>query len=145
MSACMSDVDLATLHKCRLDQRIKYQLSAGWVNRRGIPSSSKSKSTIRNLSQPPKVCVNANDDTNQPHVIAQCQCDCEEKLNDHVACQRSLVTPTNTIVTAATVGNQAEGIKSADDMIADNRKVEANRENCKKHAYLTRRRSGTWP
>lgn len=77
MSACMSDVDLATLHKCRLDQRIKYQLSAGWVNRR--QSTASSGSDKKSKEQPTAdECVNTTNNSNQPSssVIQHCDCCC---------------------------------------------------------------------
>lgn len=85
MSACMSDVDLATLHKCRLDQRIKYQLSAGWVNRRmarggDMLADKKSMIVPCNLTSSHKQVTvsgsNANSHCNQPSVIEPCDCCC---------------------------------------------------------------------
>lgn len=150
MSACMSDVDLATLHKCRLEQRIKYQLSAGWVNRRGLMAANRSRTQISNLSQPTACNLNA-EITNQapPSVIEPCVCcrcvaddddnKCrateEQDNSDEVAtsgkcaCQRS---STPLPIADATVednsSNQVDGIN-------DKRKV-GNRRNCK-HAVIS--------
>lgn len=170
-SACLSDIDLATLHKCRLDQRIKYQLSAGWINRRGAIGNRKTLTTAAAAQKErisPAVAETKSDSENERNnnrasVIKDCDC-C---VNDNdkccagdtceVACQRS---------TTEVRGDQVDGLNSvvaADaDVIKDTRKV----GKCNKHAviscgrrsrrsdnggsasnekYLTRRRSGTWP
>lgn len=159
MSACMSDVDLATLHKCRLDQRIKYQLSAGWVNRRGpVAAAVKTKPQIRSLYDQPTSSSEAGDKTNknttnlpapvsEPCICCRCADDNDEdKCSadvDHVACgggsecacQRSTTPTTITGNTVANNRNQVAGIKSDDDVVGDKRKV-GNRRNCK-HAVIS--------
>lgn len=75
----MSDVDLATLHKCRLDQRIKYQLSAGWVNRRQSTASSGSSDKKSKEQPTADECANTTNNSNQPSsssVIQHCDCCC---------------------------------------------------------------------
>lgn len=149
MSACMSDVDLATLHKCRLDQRIKYQLSAGWVNRRmpgggDMLADKKSKIVPCNLTSNYKQVTvsgsNADNNSNQPSVIEPCDCccctsgcgsdtgqkattTCREGVacvgGNQCACQRSTITN----------GTQLDENQS-DDVIGDDkeRKVQSRRK-----------------
>lgn len=153
MSACMSDVDLATLHKSRLDQRIKYQLSAGWVNRRNVPpvtaSSNKNESVINNL----KPTASANVETNHkassstPSTIDDrcndcCDCVCNRQVaccgGQCAACQRS--TTANTTSgggVTAMPSTEATAKESHNVPSSDKGSSVAKRVNCKKHAVIS--------
>lgn len=139
----MSDVDLATLHKYRLDQRIKYELSdVGWVNRR------KPKSVVSRRTSGCETVIDRN------LRESSCGCCCAGGYDDDYVCDNRV-----------TVAGRCPGQRLLRDLESaksetDKRKVGRNGtmsdlhdQNCDengnrggdKEAYLTRRRSGTWP
>lgn len=139
--SCMSDVDLATLHKCRLDQRIKYALSDnGWVNRRAV-AAVKTKCGSRIAP-----------DTRA--VIGCRQCGCAGGgggASSSVCCRCD-----DGAVASRGLGQRGGGgcdlgpAAPASDATTsgDKRKVgsECKQEQARdKEPFLTRRRSGTWP
>lgn len=182
--SCMSDVDLATLHKCRLDQRIKYELSGeGWVNRRS--PVIKSRQILRGNKSNGIRGGSAGLAKSSPRCDCCCASSDKEKCPassvplpatdcaDPSACQRAREPVTGSadhdhsgLLSSVATTDKVDLI----DCAGDKRNVgkQSNGTNCKhaalrctnglreqfddngrgetdKEAYLTRRRSGTWP
>lgn len=147
--SCLSDVDLATLHKCRLDQRIKYELSGeGWVNRRSpviksrqIMRGSKSNEIRSGFAQVTKssprcdCCCESPDKEKCPAPVSVLPTDCA----DPCACQRS--GEPVAVSCDPDCGGSAAVVKSDNaeviDGAGDKRRVgkQSNGTNCK-HAAL---------
>lgn len=171
----MSDVDLATLHKCRLEQRIKYQLSrAGWINRNGSNSAfedeKKAVHNVNNYENKKNQPINGGSSSATNHreqptpesVIDPCDCCCKfcdcdnanEMVNNDAddsqcTCQGSTTTRAGKVVIASAYGDKKVMCRRKDKravISCDHHRDEIDkRGRNKEDVYLTRRRSGTWP
>lgn len=126
--ACMSDIDLATLHKSRLEERVNYKLS--WWARRLISDKQKQIKNHKNV-----ILSNGYTTTNhhQSHHNGHCS---ESDLLNHSNCMHN---------SRVSSDEHVECSSPANDQEIDARLI----DNCDKDDdYFTtqrRRRSGTWP
>lgn len=146
--ACVSDIDLATLHRNRLEERVQYKLS--WWARRMISNTLKeSPSTVERYNQRMVQCNAIPNPTDSKPTVITDQTPMHATPKSPPARGRHYTDRHRDLLRGSQTNDHQEyAVKTGEEIDTNKNDLRLFEKRFKDEDYFTtehRRRSGTWP